>query len=87
VRNAIALGREIAANGPLAVLAAKQTIVESLDWPLDGPFARQQAIYGPVRASEDVREGRACVHREACASVAWSMTRRSGEAEVTATWR
>ena len=57
VRNAIALGREIAANGPLAVLAAKQAIVESRDWPLDEQFARQQAICGPVRVSEDAREG------------------------------
>ncbi len=54
---AIALGLEIAANGPLAVRAAKQIIVESRDWPLDEQFARQQEIYGPVRASQDAREG------------------------------
>lgn len=39
------------------MLAAKQTIVESRDRPLDEQFARHQAIYGPVRASEDAREG------------------------------
>ncbi|MBV9203878.1 MAG: crotonase/enoyl-CoA hydratase family protein [Actinobacteria bacterium] len=54
---AAALARVIAANGPLAVAAAKRIIVESADWPIAEQFARQRAISEPVRASQDAREG------------------------------
>lgn len=47
----------IAANGPLAVSATKQIIVESADWPAVEQFVRQRAISEPVRASQDAREG------------------------------
>jgi len=51
------LAATIAANAPLAVAAAKRTVVESADWPLDECFARQAAISGPVHRSEDAKEG------------------------------
>jgi enoyl-CoA hydratase len=51
------LAAEIAANGPLAVRATKQVIVESRDWPAAEAFSRQEAITGPVFSSSDAREG------------------------------
>ncbi|HTI20929.1 MAG TPA: crotonase/enoyl-CoA hydratase family protein [Kutzneria sp.] len=51
------LAAEIAANGPLAVRATKQVIVESRDWAAAEAFSRQEAITGPVFASSDAREG------------------------------
>lgn len=54
---ALALAGDIAANGPLAVAATKQIVVESADWPADEAFARQAVIAGPVSASADAREG------------------------------
>ena len=49
----------IAANGPLAVAASKQVVVESLDWTQAESFSRQAAIVDPVRESDDAREGAA----------------------------
>lgn len=60
------LARTIAANGPLAVRVTKQVITDSRDWPTAEVFARQRAITGPVRSSEDARafaEKRAPVRR------------------------
>jgi enoyl-CoA hydratase/carnithine racemase len=54
---ALELARTIAANSPLGLRAAKQIIVESVDWPLAEAFERQALISEPVRASEDAREG------------------------------
>lgn len=54
---ALELGRAIAANGPLAVRATKQVIVEAPEWSRDEMFDRQRDITVPVRGSEDAREG------------------------------
>ncbi|MBX6388850.1 MAG: enoyl-CoA hydratase, partial [Frankia sp.] len=52
-----ALAAEIAANGPLAVLATKKIIVESADWTNEDWAARQAAIFEPVVRSKDAIEG------------------------------
>lgn len=54
---AIEIARRIAANGPLAVRATKQIIVQSSDWNADESFDRQRAISEPVRSSQDAKEG------------------------------
>ncbi|MBX9606899.1 MAG: crotonase/enoyl-CoA hydratase family protein [Gammaproteobacteria bacterium] len=53
------LAARIIANAPLSVAVSKRVIVEQRDWPLNEMFARQQALTGPVIASEDAREGAA----------------------------
>jgi enoyl-CoA hydratase len=57
LRVALELGRTIAANGPLAVRATKQIIVEAPEWSRAEMFDKQREISLPVRASEDAREG------------------------------
>ncbi|MBI1376614.1 MAG: crotonase/enoyl-CoA hydratase family protein [Frankiales bacterium] len=54
---AVALARRIAGNGPLAVRATKQVLVESPAWPRTERFERQRLVTEPVRASEDAQEG------------------------------
>lgn len=54
---ALALARTIAANGPLAVAATKQIIVEAPEWSAAEMFEKQRAISVPVRESEDAKEG------------------------------
>lgn len=54
---AVALAESIAANGPLAVAATKQIMLQARDWSLTDEFAKQRAISEPVRSSEDAREG------------------------------
>jgi enoyl-CoA hydratase/carnithine racemase len=54
---AVELAGEIARNAPLAVRAAKSVLTRSGDWPEDEQFDRQEAVIGPVRTSEDAREG------------------------------
>jgi enoyl-CoA hydratase len=54
---ALELAGTIAANGPLALAASKRILTEATDWPDAEFFARQEEIAGPVRASEDAREG------------------------------
>jgi enoyl-CoA hydratase len=54
---ALDLARTIAANGPLAVAATKQSVVESAEWSRAEMFDRQRAISEPVRGSADAREG------------------------------
>lgn len=54
---ALELGRAIAANGPLAVRASKQVIVEAPEWGRAEMFDKQCEITLPVRESEDAREG------------------------------
>ncbi|MGY3444069.1 MULTISPECIES: crotonase/enoyl-CoA hydratase family protein [unclassified Bradyrhizobium] len=56
---ALELAAAIGANGPLAVRASKQVVVESRLWPEDQMWTRQQEIVGPVFVSEDAREGAA----------------------------
>jgi enoyl-CoA hydratase len=53
------LAGRIGANGPLAVRASKQVIVESPDWSSTEAWERQGAILGPVLSSDDAREGAA----------------------------
>jgi enoyl-CoA hydratase len=54
---AMHLARRIAANGPLAIRASKQVMVESQDWPSAELFVRQSRITAPVFASAVAREG------------------------------
>jgi enoyl-CoA hydratase len=56
---ALELAAAIGANGPLAVKASKQVIVESRLWPEDEMWKKQQEIVGPVFVSGDAREGAA----------------------------
>ena len=48
---------KIAANGPMAVRASKQVMVESPSWAPAEKFAKQWEILDPVFASEDAQEG------------------------------
>jgi len=54
---AIALAEKIAANGPLAVAATKQIIVESRGWSPETMFAEQNKLMAPVFSSNDAKEG------------------------------
>ncbi len=51
------LAAKIAANGPLAVAASKQVILEQADWSQDEMFKKQGAIVQPIFTSEDAIEG------------------------------
>jgi len=54
---ALALAKQIAANGPLALKASKRVMQDSADWSSDELFERQNLITAPVFASADAREG------------------------------
>ncbi|GAA5169860.1 crotonase/enoyl-CoA hydratase family protein [Pseudonocardia eucalypti] len=54
---ALELAGKIAANGPLAVVASKQIIVESDDWSSEDMWRRQAVIVQPVMTSADATEG------------------------------
>ncbi|AGB20623.1 enoyl-CoA hydratase/carnithine racemase [Mycobacterium sp. JS623] len=54
---AIALAERITANGPLAVAATKQIIVESRGWSPDEMWSKQTRILMPVFSSNDAKEG------------------------------
>ncbi len=54
---ALDLAQRIVANGPLALAASKRILVEAPAWPAADRWAEQGEIVGPVRASEDAREG------------------------------
>lgn len=54
---ALALGEEIALNGPLALMASKRIVRESADWSESDMFDRQREITAPVFESEDAKEG------------------------------
>jgi enoyl-CoA hydratase len=54
---ALQLAAEIAANGPLSLIASKRIVVESKDWTEDEAWARQDAIARPVATSADAVEG------------------------------
>ena len=57
VAGARELAAQIAANGPLALVASKQILVEAPGWAEDELWQRQAEISGPVFGSEDAREG------------------------------
>jgi enoyl-CoA hydratase len=54
---ALELARSIAANGPLAVKASKQVMVQSRAWPVEERWERQRALIDPVFVSDDAKEG------------------------------
>jgi E-phenylitaconyl-CoA hydratase len=54
---ALAVARTIAANGPLAVRAAKTAVWRGLDVPLEEGLRLEQLLAEPVRQSEDAQEG------------------------------
>jgi len=56
---AMEIARTIAANGPMAVSVSRRVLNESLGWPLDELFERQNELTMPVFKSADAREGAA----------------------------
>jgi len=54
---ALALAAAIAANAPLATVAAKSILDQAQGLPADEAWARQRAIADPVIGSDDAREG------------------------------
>lgn len=56
---AMELARKLAANGPLAVAVSRRVLNESLEWPTDELFDRQNEITMAVFASADAKEGAA----------------------------
>lgn len=54
---AIELAEKITVNGPLAVAATKKIIVDSRGWSPEEMWRKQAAIYMPVFASNDAKEG------------------------------
>src|SRR5271165_6497856 len=57
VDDALELAARLAANGPLALAAAKRILQEQFDWSQAEMWARQGEIAGPVMVSEDAKEG------------------------------
>lgn len=57
LEGALELARKIAANGPLAVAVSRRVMNESLEWPSDELFDRQNEITAAVFASKDAKEG------------------------------
>jgi enoyl-CoA hydratase len=63
---AVELAGTIAANAPLAVVASKRVLRETLEWPADEAWGKQGEIAGPVLTSADAKEGaRAFVEKRA----------------------
>ena len=54
---ALALAAAIAANAPLATVAAKAILDQAPGWPADEAWARQRSIADPVLGSDDAKEG------------------------------
>jgi enoyl-CoA hydratase len=54
---ALELAAAITPNSPLGLVGSKRILNESLDWPVSEFFERQAAIYEPIFASEDAKEG------------------------------
>lgn len=54
---ALELAELLVANGPLALAATKEVASQTLDWPAEVGWKRQEEILAPVYASEDAREG------------------------------
>jgi len=57
VAAAVALGHEISANAPVAVAAAKASIEDAWDLPLDAALEREREHYDKALRSEDRLEG------------------------------
>ena len=51
------LAHKIAANAPLAVSVSKQVVSDSLHWPADERWQRQNALLESIILSNDAREG------------------------------
>jgi enoyl-CoA hydratase len=51
------LAKQIATNGPLAVMASKQIVQSAPDWTEEEAWAKQGEIAGPVFVSHDAQEG------------------------------
>ena len=54
---ALELAAQVAANGPLALIASKEMVRSSAGWTEEEAWAAQQEIVYPVMSSEDAREG------------------------------
>src|SRR3546814_16596364 len=54
---ALALAKQIAGNGPLAIAASKRVMQDSVDWTSGELFERQNLVTAPVFASADARQG------------------------------
>lgn len=54
---AIGLAEEIAANGPLALIATKEVLQRQAEWGEQEFWRRQEELTDPVFASRDAREG------------------------------
>ena len=54
---ALELAAKLAANGPLALIAAKRILQEQFDWSSAEMWEKQGPISGPVLTSEDAKEG------------------------------
>jgi enoyl-CoA hydratase len=54
---AMAMGKVIAQNAPLALAASKEIIGKTSDWTSENAWQRQGEIAGPVLVSEDAQEG------------------------------
>ncbi len=57
IDGALELAANIAANGPLALIATKRIINERPDWSNDEMWSKQDEIAMPVMRSKDSREG------------------------------
>ncbi|MEK7694595.1 MAG: enoyl-CoA hydratase-related protein, partial [Pseudomonadota bacterium] len=56
---ALQLAAAVGANGPLAIAASKQVVVQSGDWTREEMFERQRPLIESVFTSADAREGAA----------------------------
>ncbi len=54
---AIELAKKISANGPLAVAATKDVLLQSADWSQAEMWKKQMELIIPVFSSNDAREG------------------------------
>lgn len=57
LEGALELADRIAQNGPLAVVASKQIMVEYVTWPHEDRWTPQREISDAVNSSEDAKEG------------------------------
>lgn len=57
LERALDLAGRIAANGPLAVQASKDVLLQMASWPVEEQWIRQREITDPVIFSEDAQEG------------------------------
>ena len=73
---AIELAENITANGPLAVAATKQIIVESRGWSPEEMWDKQTKILAPVFMSNDAREGAVAFAEKRAAEVDGYLIRR-----------